>query len=77
MKVSINSKTVCCFPTSLVINRLFAWIIRRKLKKRGINLSQKGIALFIKELKKYEKSNPDWNIVEVTNNRRGIIKITI
>ena len=29
------------------------------------------------ELKKYEKSNPDWNIVEVTNNRRGIIKITI
>ena len=66
MKITVNDHTVFRFPTGLILNRLTAGIIRGQLGKRGLRLARKQTLLFIKELKKYKKRHPDWNLVETT-----------
>ena len=64
MKVTINNKTVFMFPTRLVINRLTAGFIRRKLRKEGVKLSRKQTVRMIKTLHKYRRKRPEWNLVD-------------
>lgn len=80
MKIFIKddkSEMTLCFPTGLVINRLTAGIIRRKLKKEGVLLTRKQTVLFIKELKKYKKKHRDWNLVEISENGTNSVIIKI
>lgn len=67
MKVSVNDKTVLLFPTALVVNRLFAGIIRRKLRKEGVKLSRKQTVKLIKAFRKYRKKHPDWVFVDAVS----------
>ncbi len=80
MKVLINwdeTKLALRFPTGLILNRLTAGIVCRKLKKEGVTLTRKQTVLFIKELKRYKRKHRDWSLVEVEENgkNRVIIKI--
>ena len=80
MKISINSddlKFTLRLPTGLILNRLTAGIVCRKLKKEGIHLTRKQTVLFIKELKKYKKKHRDWNLVEASENDTNSIVIKI
>lgn len=80
MKISIKSddlKLTLRLPTGLILNRLTAGIVCRKLKKEGIYLTRKQTVLFIKELKKYKKKHRDWNLVEVSENDTNSIVIKI
>ena len=80
MKISIKSddlKLTLRLPTGLILNRLTAGIVCRKLKKEGIHLTRKQTVLFIKELKKYKKKHRDWNLVEASENDTNSIVIKI
>lgn len=80
MKIFIKSddlKLTLRLPTGLILNRLTAGIVCRKLKKEGIHLTRKQTVLFIKELKKYKKKHRDWNLVEVSENDTNSIVIKI
>lgn len=80
MKISIKSdnlKLTLRLPTGLILNRLTAGIVCRKLKKEGIHLTRKQTVLFIKELKKYKKKHRDWNLVEISENDTNSIVIKI
>lgn len=80
MKISIKSddlKLTLRLPTGLILNRLTAGIVCRKLKKEGIYLTRKQTVLFIKELKKYKKKHRDWNLVEVTESGTNSVIIKI
>ena len=80
MKLSIKSdnlKLTLRLPTGLILNRLTAGIVCRKLKKEGIHLTRKQTVLFIKELKKYKKKHRDWNLVEISENDTNSIVIKI
>lgn len=80
MKISIKSddlKFTLRLPTGLILNRLTAGIVCRKLKKEGIHLTRKQTVLFIKELKKYKKKHRDWNLVEASENDTNSIVIKI
>lgn len=80
MKISVksgDSKIVLRFPTGLILNRLTAGFVCRKLKKEGINLTRKQTVLFIKELKRYKKRHRDWNLVEVQESGGGNVIIRI
>ena len=63
MKISIKSddlKLTLRLPTGLILNRLTAGIVCRKLKKEGIHLTRKQTVLFIKKLKKYTHNSSMW-----------------
>ena len=80
MKISIKSddlKLTLRLPTGLILNRLTAGIVCRKLKKEGIHLTRKQTVLFIKELKKYKKTHRDWNLVEISENDTDSVIIKI
>ena len=80
MKISINSgetKLVFRFPTGLVLNRLTAGIVCKKLKKEGIHLTRKQTVLFIKELKRYKRTHRDWNLVEIEGSDEDSIIVKI
>ena len=80
MNISIKSddlKLTLRLPTGLILNRLTAGIVCRKLKKEGIYLTRKQTVLFIKELKKYKKKHRDWNLVEISENDTNSIVIKI
>ena len=80
MKISINSgdtKLVFRFPTGLVLNRLTAGIVCRRLKKEGIHLTRKQTVLFIKELKRYKRTHRGWNLVEIEGSDEDSIIVKI
>ena len=77
MKISVKSRTVLCLPTSFVINRFSAGIIRRMLQNKGIHLTKKQTVALVKEIKKYKKRHPDWNLVEVTHSDGSKITVKI
>lgn len=77
MKITVNTRTVFRFPTCLTLNRLTAWIIRRKLKKEGIQLTGKQTARMLKELKRYKKNHADWNLVEVNSKNGNTVKVRL
>jgi hypothetical protein len=77
MKITANTRTVFRFPTGLIANGLTAGIIRRKLKKEGIILTGKQTARLIKELKRYKKTHPDWNLVEVDSPTGDTVKVKL
>ena len=80
MKIAIKwdeTKLTLRFPTGLVLNRLTAGIVRKQLKKEGVNLTRRQTVLFIKELKKYRRHHRDWNLVEVTENDTNSVIIKI
>ena len=80
MKISINSgdtRLVFRFPTGLVLNRLTAGIVCRRLKKEGVHLTRKQTVLFIKELKRYKRTHHDWNLVEIEGNDEDSIIVKI
>ena len=80
MKISIKNddlKLTLRLPTGLILNRLTAGIVCRKLKKEGIHLTRKQTVLFIKELKRYKKKHRDWNLVEISENDTNSVIIKI
>ena len=80
MKISINSgdtRLVFRFPTGLVLNRLTAGIVCRRLKKEGIHLTRKQTVLFIKELKRYKRTHRGWNLVEIEGSDEDSIIVKI
>ena len=77
MKITVNSHTVFLFPTKLAFNRITAGIISRKLRKKGVNLTYKQTAFFIKEIARYKKDHSDWNIVEIKEEKGDTIVIRI
>jgi hypothetical protein len=54
----------------LILNNFTAGIIRRKLKKDGINVTKKQILPIIKEIKRYKKRNSNWIFAEI-NEKNG------
>ena len=80
MKIAIKwgeTKLTLHFPTSLVLNRLTAGMVRRSLKKKGVRLTRKQTVLFIKEFKRYKREHGDWNLVEVEENGKNSVIIKI
>lgn len=77
MKITINSHTVLLFPTGIIANRFTALIISRMLKKEGVQLTNKQIALFIKEIKRFKKNHPDWNLVEICDEDKDTIEVKV
>lgn len=75
MKITLNDRICFVAPTFLFANPLTAGILSRRLKKSGIHLSGKEIALIIKECKKYKIANSDWNILEIEGENSIKIKI--
>ena len=71
MKIEISKKGgmqfSIAFPTALLCNRFSAFLVRRSLKKEGITLTKNQTAGFLKALKQYRKTHPDWTLVEVTH----------
>ena len=80
MKISIKwdkRKLTLRFPTGLVLNRLTAGTVRRKLEEEGIHLTRKQIVLLIRELKLYKKRHRNWNLVEVQESNGGSVVVKI
>ena len=69
MKIEIikpqGSEIRISFPTALLCNRFSAFLVRRSLKAQGLMLTKKQTASFLKALKNYRKTHPDWTLVEV------------
>lgn len=70
MRIKKNKHTVFLFPTRLILNNFTAGIIRRKLKKDGINVTKKQILPIIKEIKRYKKRNSNWIFAQI-NEKNG------
>lgn len=64
-------------PTKLLLNPLTAPILSRQLKKHGVNLSAKSLRLLIKAVGDYQKTHPDWLLVEVDSAKGERVEIRL
>lgn len=81
MKIRVVEKEKSGFclqlPTGLLLNRLTAGIIARKLRKVGMQVSGKCVYAFAKAVRTYRKEHPQWQLVEVLDSRGTQIQIKL
>ena len=81
MKISVIEKGKSGFglqfPTGLLLNRLTAGIIARKLRKQGMQVSGKNVYGFAKAVRTYRKDNPQWQLVEIQDTKGARIQIKL
>jgi hypothetical protein len=77
MKITINSRTVFTFPTSLIANRITSGFIRKKAKEMNIILTRKQAVELVKQLNRYRKTHRDWNLVEIDCQNGNSVRIKI
>lgn len=73
--MTVNRHTVFILPMGLLVNRLTAGIIRKKMEQEGLTLTTEQLLLFTKELKRYKKSHPQFCLMEATNPDGQIVRI--
>lgn len=52
-------------PSGLFLNRFAVGFAQKYLKKYCINVSKKQTIAFIKELNRYRRKHPEWQLVEI------------
>ena len=77
MRITVNNRNVFIFPTGLVINRVTSGIIRKKLKKEGVQLTRKQTLLFIKAIRFYKRNHSDWYLIEIEDADGDTVKVKI
>ena len=75
MKMTVNQHTIFILPTRLLVNRLTAGIIRKKMEREGLTLTTEQLLLFTKELKRYKKNHPQFCLMEATSPDGKTIRI--
>lgn len=81
MQISVVEKEksgVCLqLPTGLLLNRLTAGIVARKLRKQGMQISGKSVYAFAKAVRTYRKEHPQWQLVEVQSANGEQIQVNL
>ncbi len=77
MKITKNADKFFILPTWLMVNVFTVGIIRKKLKKEGVELTRKQTSKFIKEIRRYKKNHSDWNLVEIDSKNGDTMNIKI
>lgn len=63
-------------PTGLIFNRLFAYFLFPKAAEQyGVTISRRQSIAFVKAIKDYKRTHPDWKIVEVESANGEIVEI--
>ena len=77
MKIVRNSKVIFSCPTALLANVATIALIRTILKRAGLPISIKQTIMLMREMRKYKKSHPDWNLAEIEQKNGDIITIDV
>jgi len=81
MRIILQNKSqkerLLCVPNALLLNRLTAFWIARKLEKRGIQLPYRQIRLIKEQLQNICRQYPDWVLMEAEDAKGEKIKIKI
>ena len=81
MRIVLQNKSqkerLLCVPNALLLNRLTAFWIARKLEKRGIQLPYGQIRLIKEQLQNIGRQHPDWVLLEAEDAKGEKIKIKI
>ncbi|MBR2019047.1 MAG: hypothetical protein IKA05_01455 [Clostridia bacterium] len=64
-------------PSALLLNRFSAMLIRRALKKKGVTVTRKQTARFLKALKHYKCEHRDWKLLEICDKKNQHVEITL
>lgn len=73
MKIQLKSKTVLCLPSSFVLR----FCLQKAYKKAGIPSAKRQTALLIRKMKEFRKANPDWYLIEMTEENGKMIRIKL
>lgn len=66
------------FPTGLVMNRVAAYFLFPSIaKQNGVTITRKQAVAFVKAIKDYKRTHPDWKIVEVESANGEIVEIKL
>lgn len=52
-------------PSGLVLNPVSAIVLEKICRKHGVELPRKQLAEFMKAVKEYKKTHPEWKLIEV------------
>lgn len=81
MKISIigaNERHIrLIIPTSLILNRLSAFIAAKAVQKTGVTLTYEQIYSIIKAAKSFKRTHSDWKFAEVISRNGECVEIVI
>ena len=65
------------FPTGLFCNRFAAMLLRHSLKKKGVTVTRKQTAHFLKTLKQYRRAHPEWELADIRDQKGRRVQIKL
>ena len=64
-------------PNGLFLSNCAAFGLHRMLKKKGINIKTRNIRKLMKEIRKYNKKNGSWELVQINSDDGERITVSI
>ena len=75
MRIDIHRLTELRIPLDLVLNDVTAPILAKKLRKKGLQITDDQLRRLFREVRRYRKAHPEW--VPVAVDPKGGEKIRI
>lgn len=65
------------FPSAWMLNRWTAAAICREAEKHGVKIRHSQMRTFLKALKHYRRTHPEWVLVEVNGAKGEYVKVKL
>ena len=77
MQIKVDNAVDLRLPTCLALNALTAAAFARKLRQEGCDISAAQLRVFFREVRRYRRDHPEWDLVEVLSDDRKMVRIRL
>ena len=77
MQIKVYKAMDLRLPTALALNGLTAMVFAPKLQAQGYDISAAQLCVFFREIRRYRRTHPEWDLVEVLSDDREMVRIRL
>lgn len=77
MQIKVYKAMDLRLPTALALNGLTAMVFAPKLRAQGYDISAAQLCVFFREIRRYRRAHPEWDLVEVLSDDREMVRIRL
>lgn len=77
MQIKVYKAMDLRLPTALALNGLTAMVFAPKLRQQGHDISAAQLRVFFREIRRYRRTHPEWDLVEVLSDGAEMVRIRL
>ena len=77
MQIKVYKAMDLRLPTAQALNGRTAMVFAPKLRAQGYDISAAQLCVFFREIRRYRRAHPEWDLVEVLSDDREMVRIRL